>query len=70
MSSTSNKITLDNQSILRLLAELSQEEQIIFSELMQECREIGANASSVVVEELGKKYADRSCRLVSNRSQA
>ena len=64
MSTTTEKMALDAESIVALISGLQPEARILFQAVLGEVHDRGNDLSDVTVNELAKKYADKARKLV------
>ncbi len=65
-NSSSASPELDLDSIRRIFNEMSQPEIEILRGVLADVQKLGAGISDVVIEQLARKYADKSRSLVSD----
>ena len=63
MSTTTEKMALDAESIVALISGLQPEARILFQAVLGEVLDRGNDLSDVTVNELAKKYADKARKL-------
>lgn len=64
MSTVSEEMALDVESIVELISELQPEARRLFQAVLGEVLDRGNDLSDVTVNELAKKYADKARKLV------
>jgi hypothetical protein len=64
MSTVSENIAFDAESIVKLISELQPEARKLFQAVLGEVLERGNDLSDATVNELAKKYADKARKLV------
>ena len=64
MSTVSEEIALDAESIVKLVSELQPEARKLFQGVLGEVLDRGNDLSDVTVNALAKKYADKARKLV------
>lgn len=63
MSTVSEEMALDVESIVELISELQPEARRLFQAVLGEVLDRGNDLSDVTVNELAKKYADKARKL-------
>jgi len=64
MSTVTEEMALDAESIIELISELQPEARKLFQAVLGEVHDRGNDLSDATVNELAKKYADKARKLV------
>ena len=64
MSTITEEMSLDAESIIKLISDLQPQAQNLFQAVLKDVLEKGNELSDVVVDELAKKYANKALKLV------
>ena len=66
MSTVKENTTFDADKIVELISQLQPEARRLFQNVLSEVLDRGSDISETMVNELAKKYADKSRKLVGN----